>query len=1060
MKPKSASPPTPFRLDNTNQILWHGAQAIPLTPKAFTVLRYLMARPGQLVTKEELLNAAWPGIYVSDAALKVCIRRIRQALGDLSHPPQYIETVYWRGYRFIGSIELSESSAVRSPQSAVRGPGSAANSQTPGVSSQYSLASSSQSGGVLPQQLTTDSWQPATRVVGREAELAQLHGWLGKALQGERQVIFVTGEPGIGKTMIAEAFLARAAVDKSVWITRGQCIEHYGAGEPYLPMLDALERLCRTHGRERLIALLKQQAPMWLAQMPSLITPAERKKLRRDVQGASRERMLRTVAEVLETLTAETPLILALEDLHWSDYATLDLLSFLARRREAARLLLIGTYRPREIIVGGHPLKVIKHELQVHGQCAELPLGLLTAEDVAAYLLARFTVDVADQSPWRELARVVHQRTDGNPLFMVNVVDYLVTQGLLVPRDGGWHLQGSLGEMQIEVPASIQQMIETQIDRLSPEEQHVLEVASVAGVEFSAATVAAGLPAEVMEVEELCEGLARRAQFLRPRGVSEWPDGTVAAHYQFIHSLYQQVWYGRVTAGRRLHLHRRIGECEEAAYGPRAGEVAAELAVHFECGRDYGRAVHYRQRAAKNALRRCAYREATGHLDKGLELLKAVPDTPERLQQEISLQISLGLSLVATKGYAAPEVERSYTRALELCRRQVEATPQLAWALLGLQGFYYVRAELQTARALGEQVFALVQDLQDPGLLGIAHSVLGATLSSLGEPLLARTHLERGIALSDSQKHARYRALSLSFAARVLWTLGYPDQAWQRNQEALALARELAHPLTSVITSCVAALLHIAHGEVHAAQQRAEEAMALAVEQGFFHWEAQAIALRGWALAQQGRGEESVAQVRRGLDAYQETGARLAQPLLLGLLAETHRNTGRPQEGLSVAAEALAVARLTGQSSQEAWLCRLRGELLLQAGVPSPKSKVKESPESRQGKTSQDQSGVRGPGSGVPNPQPLTPNTPPLTPITHGEAETEACFLQALDLARRQGAKSLELRAALSLGRLWQRQGKKEEARRSLAEIYNWFTEGFDTPHLKDARALLQELGD
>jgi len=372
---------------------------------------------------------------------------------------------------------------------------------------------------------------------------------------------------------------------------------------------------------------------------------------------------------------------------------------------------------------------------------------------------------------------------------------------------------------------------------------------------------------------------------------------------------------------------------------------------------------------------------------------------------------------VATKGYAAPEVERSYTRALELCR-QVEATPQLVWALWGLQGFYFVRAELQTARALGEQLFELVQRLQDPGLLGVAHSVLGATLSTLGEPLLARTHLEQGIALGNFEKHARFRAICLSFSARVLWTLGYSDQARQRIQEALTLARELAHPLTSVITSCIAALLHIVRGEVHAAQEQAEEVMALSVERGFIHWEAQAIALRGWALAQQGRGEESVAQIRQGLAAYQETGAQLARPLLLGLLAETYRNTGRPEEGLTVATEAFALAQHTGQRSQEVWLSRLRGELLLQAKVRSPKSEVR-SPES----------------------------------------EAEECFLQAIEIARRQQAKALELRTAMSLSRLWHQQGKTHDARQMLAEIYGWFTEGFDTPDLQEARTLLEELG-
>ena len=1012
MKPESFPSPASFRLDSANQTLWRGSQAISLTPKAFTVLRYLMARPDQLVTKEELLNAAWPGIYVSDAALKVCIRRIRQALGDFAHPPQYIETMHWRGYRFIGKIALSDPSlpAAGSQQSAVSGQQSAASSQQPGI---------------LGPPLTTDHWQPTTPLVGREAELVQLHGWLEKALRGERQVVLVSGEPGIGKTTVVEAFLSRAATRTNIWTARGQCVAHYGTGEAYLPVLEALERLCRTPGHERFASLLSRHAPTWLAQMPALLSPADRKRLRRELQGATRERMLREMAEAVEALTAETPLILVLEDLYWSDHATLDLIAFLARRREPARLLLIGTYRPREIIAGGHPLKVIKHELQVHGHCAELPLGLLTEEDVSAYLTARFTAAMAEQLPLRELARVIHQRTDGNPLFMVNVVDYLVTQGLLVQRDARWQLEGDLEKIQIEVPASIQQMIETQIDRLSPEEQRVLEVASVAGAEFSAATVAAGSEAEVTEVEELCEGLARRAQFLRSRGVSEWPDGTVAARYEFTHSLYHQAWYERVTAGRRLRLHHRIGERGELAYGSRASEVAAELAIHFECGRDFSRAIQYRRQAAKNALQRCAYREANSHLTKGLELLKALPDTPERLQQEISLQISLGLSLVATKGYAAPEVERSYTRALELCR-QVEATPQLVWALWGLQGFYFVRAELQTARALGEQLFELVQRLQDPGLLGVAHSVLGATLSTLGEPLLARTHLEQGIALGNFEKHARFRAICLSFSARVLWTLGYSDQARQRSQEALTLAHELAHPLTSVVTACIAALLHITRGEVHAAQERAEAAMALSVERGFIHWEAQAIALRGWALAQQGRGEESVAQIRQGLAAYQETGAQLARPLLLGLLAETYRNTGRPEEGLTVATEAFALAQHTGQRSQEVWLSRLRGELLLQSKDQGPRTKVPKGPKSE----------VRSP-----------------------ESEAEECFLQALEIARRQQAKALELRTAMSLSRLWHQQGKKDDARRMLAEIYGWFTEGFDTPDLQEARALLEELG-
>lgn len=1004
---------SPFRLDTTNQVLWQGLRSIALTPKAFVVLRYLMERQGRLVTKEELLNAAWPGIYVSDAALKVCIRRIRQALGDVQHPPQYIETVHWRGYRFIGDIELFEPNRNKEETGDWR---LEASPPSPPVSDFKPLASN----GTASFSPPVSGPQPlASSLVGREAEMVQLDGWLEKALQGERQIIFVTGEPGIGKTAIVETFLTRAATRGDVWTARGQCVAHYGTGEAYLPMLEALERLCRAPGHERLTALLNRHAPRWLAQMPELLGAGDRKRLRRELQGGTRERMLREMAEAVEALTDEMPLILVLEDLYWSDYATLDLLSFLAQRREPARLLIVGTYRPAEVTVGGHPLKTLKHELQAHGQCAELPLSLLTEDAVAAYVTTRFP----ELPVTAALTRLIHHRTDGNPLFMVSVVDYLVRQGFIVRQGQGWRLAGELNEIQIEVPSSIQQVIETQIDRLKPEEQRLLEVASVAGVEFSAAAAAAGLEAEIMDVEELCAGLARHGQFLRAQGVSEWPDGTVAARYEFIHALYQQVWYERVTAGRRMRLHQRIGERGERAYGNQVSEIAAELAVHFEYGRDHHRAVQYCQQAAKNAVRLCAYHEAITHLTKGLELLKTLPDFPERLQQEISLQISLGLSLVATKGYAFSEVEKSYTRALELCQH-VEAAPQQYWALWGLQGFYYVRAELQQARTLGEQLFALAQRLEDEGLLGVAHFVLGATLFSLGELPAARDHLEQALALCNAQRHGRLRAICLAFTGRVLWTLGYPDQALQRNLEARALARELGHPLASVVTSCLAALLRIVRGEVPEAQQRAEETMKLSVERGFPHWEAQAMAIRGWALAQQGQEEEGIAQIHEGIRAYQETGAQLGRSMLLGLLAQTYRNMGRLEEGLTLAEEALALARATGQQAQEVWLSWLKGEFLLEYHSPKVKRTTADS-RSSQGNC---------------------------------QTEAEAHFQHALDLARRQQAKSLELQVVIRLSRLWQQQGKKAQARQMLTEIYSWFTEGFDTVDLREARTLLEEL--
>src|SRR5712692_4625704 len=504
----------PFRVDLINECLWCREERISLRGKTFAMLRCLLEHPGQLVTKEALLNAVWPDTYVGESALTICIHELRQALGDNPKTPQFIETVHRRGYRFIAPLTTTQ----------------------PVVSSQYPVVSRKQSEN-SPPQLATDNWQLTTPLVGRNAELAQLHTWLNEALQGERQIIFVTGEPGIGKTTVVEAFLARVAAKEDLWVARGQCVEHYGAGEAYLPMLEALEQLCRMTDGERLIGLLRQQAPMWLVQLPALSDPAEREELLRQLAGTTQERMLREMARMVEALTADRGLVLWLEDLHWSDYSTLRLLAYLARRQERARLLVIATYRPVEVLAREHPLRGLKQELQLHGHCRELALDFLTEENVAEYLAVRFSVGAQHAASLRSLAQAIHQRTEGNPLFMVNVVDYLMGQEMIVRRDGQWEWKGETGEMAVEVPTSIREFIEQQVDRVNPEERQVLEAASVAGMEFSAAAVAGGVEQEVEAVEEHCDALVRREQFLRARGTEEWPDRTVAARYGFVHAL-------------------------------------------------------------------------------------------------------------------------------------------------------------------------------------------------------------------------------------------------------------------------------------------------------------------------------------------------------------------------------------------------------------------------------------------------------------------------------------------------------------------------------------------
>ena len=435
--------------------------------------------------------------------------------------------------------------------------------------------------------------------------------------------------------------------------------------------------------------------------------------------------MLRELAEALELLTAQQPLVLVLEDLHWSDPSTLDLLAVLARRREPARLLLIGTYRPPEVRRRAHPLHTVKQELQLHGHCVELPLTLLPEEAVAAYLASRLPgLPRVDR-----LARLVHQRTEGNPLFMVTLVESWLTQGVLLEQDGAWALPAGVEALHDSVPDSLRQMIDMQLDGLSAEEQRVLEAASVAGVEFSAAAVAAGLAQEAEHVDDWCTSLARRGQFLRASGEQTWPDGTVAGGYRFVHALYQQVLYHRVSAAQRVRLHQRIGARLEAGHGAQAGDMAAELAMHFERGRDAQRAVQYLRQAGQRSMERSAYVEAVAHLTRGLEVLQTLPDTPERTQQELTLHIALGAALIATKGYAAPEVEQIYARARQLCHHLDD--PQQRFPVLhGLRSYYQTRAEYQTARALGEQLLTLAQQAQDSAMLLAAHRAVGTTLLS------------------------------------------------------------------------------------------------------------------------------------------------------------------------------------------------------------------------------------------------------------------------------------------------------------------------------------------
>ena len=833
--------------------------------------------------------------------------------------------------------------------------------------------------------------------------------WLEKMLCGERQIVFVAGEAGIGKTALVETFARSIASDRDIRIGRGQCLEQYGTSEPYLPVLEAIGRLGRE--QSQVVEMLRSHAPMWLFQMPSLMSASDRESLSRELSGATRERMLREMSQALEALAADLPLVLILEDLHWSDYSTLDLISYLARQRQAVQLMVIGTYRTVELIVSGHPLKAVKQELLAKQLCEELPLEYLSKEAVGKYLSVRFPIH---RFP-AKLAGLIHERTEGNPLFMVNAVDYLVAEGLIREYEQRWELVVEIKKVEVDVPDSIKRMIEKQVDHLDAEEQRTLEVASVAGAEFTTLAVVAGLGEDRTAVEARCDQLARQRHFIQDCGVQELPSGETVTRYSFIHALYQNVLYERVPASRRVQLHRRIGERGEEVYGDHARRIAGELAMHFGYARDYHRAVKYLEQAAENAAARLANHETVRLSRRALELLKMLPETSERVQQELALRITLGVSLIATDGYAAAEVEENYQHAHELCQQQGES-PQLFPILWGLWAYYLLREEVGRALPIAEQLLWLGQKAQDPILLVEGHWALGVVLAYGGEFTTSLQHLEQAIALyvpSQYQSHIRSTGHDPAVASRcqaawVLWSLGHPDRAFERIGEALAMAEELPHYQSLALAEYFAAYFYQLRQEAESCGQRAQTTIRLAAEHGLIDWVTLGSIQRGWALAEQGQVEDGVTEMRRALAEYKERGTALREPYFQGILADVLRKTGKLAEALKLLTEALARADRNGDRFFEAELYRLKGETLLM-------------------------------GAGA---------------VT----EAEACFHKSLEIARRQRAKAWELRSTVSLARLYHQQGKSAEARRKLEETYRWFTEGFATADLRAAKALLDEL--
>ncbi len=946
-----------------------------------------------------------------------------------------------------------------------------------------------------------------TRFVARERELARLDEFLDISLTGQGQVVFITGEAGSGKTALAREFSRRAQqAHADLVVASGNCDAQTGQGDPYLPFREVLSLLTgdieakwaaeaiSSEDANRLWALMPLSLPIlvdlspdlidglvagpallsraiafapgsstlpaardtkggaagWLARLEQLVA---RKGAGQGLVNLQRGDLFEQYTTLLQALAAQRPLLLILDDLHWADPSSISLLFHLGQHIGRSRILLVGTYRPEEVAVGwedaAHPLEDVVSEFKRDFGDIGVDLDQATAIEGR-----RFVEALLDTEPNRldeTFRRTLFQHTGGHALFTVELLRDMQQRGDLrrdaegqwvaepTPLPAGAPVQASQGGLDWRrLPARMEGVVEKRIARLPAELRQALRIASVEGEEFTAEVVARVQGVDEGELIRRLSAEAVRQHRLVSAPSLQWLGQRPLSRYQFRHNLFQKYLYHTLDEVERAYLHEAVGSTLEALYAERAEQVAGQLARHFQVAGNVDKAVEYLLQAGERARRLSANEEVIGYFQQGLGLLQSLPDSPTRAQRELALQLSLGNALIAIKGYAAPEVGQAFSRARDLCR-QLGDTPELFPVLAGLHRFFLAQGEEQMGRELGEQLLNLAQKGQNPSLLREAHRALGVTLWYPGEFAAAQSHFAQSIALYDRQRHTAYALYGedsgvtcLSYAAWTLWILGYPDQALRRNQEALTLAQELAHPFSLACALAFAAGLHQFRREAGAARERAEAAMTLSTEQGFPFWLAMGRVVRGWALVEQcpaisGEGsvegshsecvagrrqaEEGMAQIRQGLSDWQAMGIEVERPYYLALLAEACGKVGQAEEGLGVLDGALA--RMSSVARWwEAELYRLRGELRLRVEAEA-------------------------------------------------KVEVEACFRQAIEIAREQGARSLELRAVMSLSRLWHSlgsRGKTEEARQMLAEVCGWFTEGFDSADLKEARALLEAL--
>jgi DNA-binding winged helix-turn-helix (wHTH) protein len=581
-----------FELDTRNECLWCEGRQIDLAPKLFAVLRYLVEHAQQLVTQDELLDAVWPETFVQPQVLRTYMLELRKLLGDDAANPRFIATLPKRGYRFMQPV-----TEVAERNGAAAAPGATKTVVAPPAAEAFGEAAGE------------------AAMLGRAAELEQLEEHFRAVERGARRVVFITGETGIGKSALLDVFCQRVCQGSQAVVARGQSVEGFGGKEAYYPVMEALSQLCKSEEHAEAVKVISQLAPNWYAQLGSAKMDGAPAGL--IATDAPRERLLGEICDALEALAASKPLVLAFEDLQWADACTLDAISALARRRSLARVMIVATCRRSDLREGnGHALKELKQNLAIRRLCHEIPLAPLGRADVSAYIERQ----LGGASAPAGLASFVHQHSEGNPLFMIAMVEHLLAQKVLLMENSAWRLKQPLAEIDLGVPDGLAEMIEMEINRLSAEQQRLLEAGSLLGVVFPAWAAAAAIDTDPVDAEELYDELAQQLHFLRPAGHDELPDGTRSAFYIFAHSMYREALFRRQSASKRSRRHLRIARKLEALFQGREAHIALELASHYEAAGDWVHAIEALEMAAERAHEREAPDEAKCHLERALAL--------------------------------------------------------------------------------------------------------------------------------------------------------------------------------------------------------------------------------------------------------------------------------------------------------------------------------------------------------------------------------------------------------------------------------------------------------